>query len=207
MEEQKHVHESLTEGKVVEKSKFEKALGLFLAEDANYISESIMDDFIKPRIKQFSKASIWRFREFVADSLVSCIQMVILGKASKRSDYYTSGGYYSGGEYTSGGGRVNYVTYYDGKPQIATTSQPDKDQTGIKLVCISSYGKAEEVLDVLQGFIKRYKHTTVADFYQLVDLTPSRTDYSIGWTDLSSAKIVRYKTDGYIIEFPKPTAI
>ena len=207
-DERKHVHEPMVQGEKVEKSKFEKALSIFLAEDVNTVSESIMDDFIKPRLRAFGRESLFKLREFVADSIIGCVQMIIFGDTSKRGQ--SQGGSY----YTSSGNKVSYTTYYNGQPVSANTnyasinyiSKPDTDEYGIQLIKIPSYGNAQEVLGELIGFTKRYKYATIADFYQLVDVTPSKTDWNYGWFDLLAAKIVPYK-GGYVIEFPRPIAI
>ena len=199
-EPEKHVHKSLTTGKEIKKSAFQKAIGLFLAEDADMVSESLMDDFIRPRLKKFSGEMVLKGKEFLSDSLIALIQMIIFGKTSNKN---------GSSSYTSSTGRVNYMSYYNGQPVVVNnyTNQPDKDTVGITLYTIPSAGKAEEVLTELVGIIKRYKHATVADYYQLLDVTPAKTDWNYGWFDLDDATIVRYKNEGYVINFPKPIAL
>lgn len=199
--QEKHVHKALAGGKPVEKTKFEKAVGLFLAEDASMVSDSIMDDFIKPRLKEFGKESILKVKEFVADSLIGCIQMIIFGKTSKKNGTY----------YTSGGSHVNYVTYYDGQPVNSTnyisTKQPVGETYGLTLYSIESYGKAVEVLEELRAIIRRYKHASVADYYQLLSIAPSKTDWNFGWFDLEGVAVTPYRDGRYILNLPKPVSL
>lgn len=198
-EPEKHVHKSLTTGKEVKKSAFQKAIGLFLAEDADMVSESLVDDFIKPRLKKFSGEMVLKGKEFLSDSLIALIQMIIFGKTTGKNN---------SSSYTSSTGRVNYMSYWNGQPVVTTgyANQPDKDEVGVTLYTIPSAGKAEEVLCELTAIVKRYKHATLADYYQLIEAPVVKTDWNYGWFDLDEAKVVRYNGE-YMISFPKPVAL
>ena len=197
--------EPIVDGKEVEKSKLEKALGLFLAEDISTISGSIKDDYIKPRLKSFGKSIVRIGKEFLVSSLIGCIEMLILGKTSRLDTNVEVK-------------KTNYLRFYDSLPspssayissQTSATAQAEKDPTtGVKIIQIQNFGKAEEVREALREIIATYssKTATVADYYQLVGIEPSKTDFSWGWTDLSKAQIVRCK-DGWVIEFPRPKPV
>lgn len=190
----KHVHKSITTGKVVEKSKLEKALALFFSEDAESFKGSIMDDYIRPRTKEFLADSIRKFKQFIFDNFVGAAEIIFFGKTKGSQKR----GFYNGQE-------VNYYSYYtsDGE-YVRREERRDRDpETHLKRIVISEYGKAKQVLGELIGFCKHYKKATVADYYQLVELAPSEIDFSYGWFDLTAASIIETR-GGYIIDFPKP---
>lgn len=61
---------------------------------------------------------------------------------------------------------------------------------------------AQEVLDRMHDIMIQYKAVSVADFYDLAGITHNYTDNKYGWTDISSACIMR-SGDGYYIRLPK----
>ena len=189
-----HVHKAITDGKEKKKSKLEKAVGIFLAEDVDKVGESILDDFIKPRIVDFGKETVRKLKEFVADSLEGCIEMIIFGKDKRPK--------------SSSSGRVNYVSYYDGNGNKTTTSTSRSvvDTGGLKLIEIDSYGMAEEVKTQLMSFIKRYGYAYVADLYQLCNVPTAKTDFDFGWHELVDIRIIRHG-GGYVLDLPKPVPL
>lgn len=198
-EKEQHVHTALTKGEVVEKSNFQKAIGLFFADDAEMVSESIVDDFIKPRMKSFAKESVMQFKRFLVDSLTGCIQMLVYGKAAQKNTTTTT--------FRTGG--TNYTAFFEGTPvstSTVTLTTPTTQLTseyGVVAVRIDTYGNAQSVLGEMIGLLKRYSHVTVADYYQLVGVTPKKTDWNYGWFDLDDVNIVAY-AGGWLLQFPKP---
>lgn len=200
MDEEKK--EPLTQGKVVEESKFSKAIKTFLAEDVDMISDSLMDDYIKPRLKDFGKEMKLKLMQFAFDSVTDCLGMIIFGKGGRRK---SNGTYYYSSTFSAPSSQVSYETYYEKDGKLIKGEAP-KDDVMLRRVVIVSYGKAKEVLDVLNDYIQRYRRAYVADYYQKVGLVPSKTDFNYGWTDLSGVNILPYR-DGYIIDLPKPIPI
>ena len=187
----------IVDGKVVEKTKFQKAVSLFFAEDMDTVTDSVMDDFFKPRLKRFGKEATLKLRQFIADSLKGCIDIVIFGN-NKKSD--SSYGSYSSGTYK------NYSVYYSdeyGTPSRSYSSV-NVDDYGFKLIEIPSYGKCEEVKTELMKEIGRYGKVSIAKYYEFTGIRPVSTDYNYGWKgDLSPVKITPYR-DGYLLDLPRP---
>lgn len=206
MEEEK---KPLVESKPIEKTMFEKAVGLFLSEDVNMLSDSIVDDFIKPRMKQFGMESVLKFKEFIADSLIGCIRMVIFGESANKKTGTSGSSYYSS-SYTSGDSKVNYVSYYNGEPVVTTRypgqNQPDTNNYGVELRGIKSFGEAAEVRDQLIEESKLYSRgVSVFRYYQLVGKTPTKTDDNYGWKNLDRTKVnIRSYKGHYVLDLPKP---
>lgn len=196
-EPEKHVHKPVTEGKVVEKSKFEKAVSLFFAEDVNTVTDSIMDDFIKPRLKQFGKEANLKFRQFVAESVKGCVDILIFGNTKKGS---SSSSYYGSGTYK------NYSVHYSDEygNSYSNGYSYDTDAYGFKFITVPSYGACEEVKSELIDILKHYNKASVADYYELCGAPVSKTDYNYGWKNsLSDVNIITYK-DGYLLDLPRP---
>lgn len=63
--------------------------------------------------------------------------------------------------------------------------------------------RAEQVLDDLIEACSKYQSVTVADLYDLVQITSVFTDSKWGWTDLRGADITRVR-NGYLLDLPKP---
>ena len=66
--------------------------------------------------------------------------------------------------------------------------------------------EAEEVLDRMSEIIDTYGAVSVADLYDLVDVSGTYTDNNYGWDNLRNAEAVRVR-DGYILKLPKITAL
>jgi len=64
----------------------------------------------------------------------------------------------------------------------------------------------EQVLESLVDQIDEFGVATVADFYDLVDMTGEYTDQDWGWDNLSRAVVERVR-DGYVVVLPKPYAL
>lgn len=192
-----HATAPITEGKLVEKSKLQKAVALFFDEDIDMIKGSVNSDFIKPRMKGFLKEMSVKLRSFIVDTGNEFLQSIFFpGSKKPKTGYYNgqSVNYTSYGNYYTSGSSYNY----QGNQQVVTPSNQ------IKKIRIESLGKAKEILADMQYYISVYNSTSVADYYQLAGIAINETDYNFGWYDLTNARIMYDSTvDGYIIDFPK----
>jgi hypothetical protein len=68
-------------------------------------------------------------------------------------------------------------------------------------ILIADRGDAEEALLNLDGLIKEYGTASVADLYQMVEVTPSFTDHRWGWDNIADAR-VRHTRGGYVLDLP-----
>lgn len=71
-------------------------------------------------------------------------------------------------------------------------------------IVLGSRGEAEMVRDALLQRIAQFDVATVADLYDLVQITGSFTDNKYGWYDLTGATIDRAGREGYLLTLPKP---
>ena len=207
----KHVHKSVTTGKPVEKSKLQKAAALFFAEDLDNIKGSIVDDYIRPRSKEYAKDAVRKFRKFIFDTFVGAAETIFFGKAQGPEKR----GYYNGQS-------VNYYSYYDGGYSsnsggsssnnvkrspishlkvIEIVGGPDED--GVER---DAFYHANRVVGEMVAIGKRYPAVSVADYYQLVNVVPTEMDFDWGWQGFIGADLIESK-NGYIIDLPKPVPL
>ena len=194
-----HATEKITEGKVVEKSKLQKAAALFFDEDLDAIKTSVNADFIKPRMTNFLKEMSVKLRTFIVDTGNEFLQSILF-PGSKRP----KNGYYNGQQvnYTS------YSGYYNSNGESYRYGQQPGSQVTpsnqVKKIRIDSLGDAKKILADMQGYIEVYKNASVVDYYQLVGVPGNETDFNFGWRDLSNARIYYDSSiGGYTIDFPK----
>lgn len=85
------------------------------------------------------------------------------------------------------------------------TSSEKRSSRDIYNIYLDSRGEAEEVIFRLVDHIEQYGDASVSDLYDLVGITGNFTDNKYGWTNLSTAKVVRRRggTD-YCLDLPTP---
>ena len=102
-------------------------------------------------------------------------------------------------------GRVSYRSYYD-EPRAVDRQPLRPESYSYEDITIGSRGEAEEVLSRLNELIDTYQIASVADLYDLVGLTGNYTDNKYGWTNLSTADVVRVR-DGFKLKLPRACPI
>lgn len=201
-EPERHVHAPVTTGKVTEKSKFQKALGIFLEEDAVDIKSNV-NNYIQDRAKSFGKEMKRKAKEFILDNINGAAEIMLFGKGRRSGSGDTP---YKSGTYS--GQNVVYTSYYSGEstPKVSDNREPS---TRLKIVTIGSYGKAEEVKGELMSLVKRYQVATIGDYYQLCGVVCTKDDFNFGWKKLEEPISIVYsaKDEGYQIMLPRPVPI
>lgn len=164
--------------KKIKKSGFRKIGELIIQEDVENVGSYILVDVLIPAIKKA-----------MYDVITNGADMFLFG-GNRRPK---SNGYAS---------KVSYRSMYDDRREesrrsYSTTSYNFDD------ILIPNRTDAEEVIIRMNELIARYGLVRVTDFYELVGMTGSYTENRYGWTDISSAKVIRDR-DGYIIKLPRP---
>lgn len=208
-EPERHVHAPVAEGKIVEKSKFQKAIGIFLEEDATDIKTHV-NDYIEERAKSFGKEMKRKAKEFILDNINGAAEIMLFGKG-RRSGNGDSSTYKSG---TYNGQNVVYTSYYTGDGSSSATKVQDNREVGtrLKIITLPSYGKAEDVKGEILSLSKRYPNVSVGDYYQLCGIAPAKEDFNFGWKKeqiLSSPIEIVYsaKAEGYQLILPRPVSL
>lgn len=182
--------ERVTTGKVIERK---KSLGkkfsetFFGGDSINTVIGYVFNDVLLPAAKST-----------ISDMVSSGIEMLLFGTTSgKRS---------RGG--SSSGGRTSYGNYYkaDGSRTDAMGRKPISSQNRARHnfddIILETRGEAEEVLSNLVDLVRDYEVASVADLYDLVDITSNFTDNKWGWEDLRGASVSRVR-EGYLLNLPK----
>lgn len=162
------------------KSEFSKFANTFISEDIQSVKDYILMDVLVPAVKKA-----------ISDVVTNGIDMILYGESgSKRSSSTAS--------------KISYRSYYD-RPndrEHHRSSGFDYDD-----ILLDSRGEAESILDRMDELISTYHVVSVADFYELADITNENyMNNKYGWKDIRSAKIVRTR-DGYMIRMPRALPI
>lgn len=163
--------------------------------------DSVIDGVVVPQIKSF-----------LSNLSSSLINNILYGRDAGRTNRTGSyGGYNYSYNYP-----VNQVNYAANSAQLP---QPNQQPTlyGIgNLISIKfEPGEGEVILEKMRDTIARWGKVSVADFYDFINEDRVRTNPPLprlkfdpmsnnyGWTDLSSARIIRTNDDSFFINFPK----
>lgn len=169
--------EKVVSGKVRTKKKNEmtKLADVFISEDVHNVKSYILMDVLVPTIKKA-----------IVDIVTDGVNMIFMGGTSRSR--------------TSSGSKVSYRNYYDRREddyRDRGRSRFDFDD-----ILFDNRGEAEAVLDQMADMIDRYGRVTVADMYDMADLSHPFTANNYGWEAIGSARVVPTR-DGYVIKLPK----
>lgn len=175
---------AIVEGGAIERKKplgrrFSEA---FMGDDAKNVGNYLFFDVAVPAAKSF-----------IMDLVSQGIERALYGDSRPRSRSDRAG-------YTN----YNKISKRDdGRREISRHARNTHD---FREVIIENRGEAENVLDTLSDLIDKYDVATVADLYELVNITGSFTDDKWGWTELRGATLRRVR-EGYLLDLPRPVAI
>ena len=167
--------------KVKKKNGIQKAASNFIAEEASNIKTYLINDVLIPTIKN----TIW-------DAFTNSLDMILFN-GSKHAKKKSSGGY------------VSYRSYYD-KDDRHSSSARTRSQFDYDDIIFETKGEALAVRDQMDDLIDRYGFVTVADMYDMVDISAPYTSNKYGWTNIRNAEPVRVR-EGYILKLPRAYVI
>lgn len=177
--------EKVVSGKVkTKKNEVRKFTDIFIAEDVGNVKQYIFMDVLVPALKKA-----------VSDIVRDGVDMLLYGESgrSKRS-----------------GGNGNYVSYRSYSDPRDNDRYNHRERSSSRLnyddLIFENRGQADLVLDSMNDIIDTYGFVTVADLYDLCDLTAPYTGCDYGWTRLGSAEPVRTR-DGYVLKLPRAIPI
>lgn len=103
--------------------------------------------------------------------------------------------------------RVSYRSYY-ADPYESQPMQPPRRPSATRAysadeIIYPSFAKAEEVKTCMEELIERFQLASIADLYDLSNLTCNYTDNKYGWKSLGNAHVEQVP-DGWIIVLPPP---
>ena len=173
--------EKIIAGTVKSKKKndIQKFADVFISEDVTNVKSYILLDVLVPAIKKA-----------ISDIVTNGIDMVLYGESgrTKRPGSTAS--------------KVSYRGYYNQDQPVARTTARtaayDYDD-----VILPTRGEADEVLSRMDDLIATYGVVSVADLYDLVNVSCNYTDNKYGWTNLVNVVPVRASGGGYILKLPR----
>lgn len=168
-----------------------KFVDIFFSENVGDVKTYLVYDVLVPAIK-----------ENIADIVNGAVAMLFFGEVRRRGN---------NGRTQSGSSRVNYGGYFNGGNDRGdrmprSYRQESVGRTRTDDILISSRADAEQVLDEMLELLDTYKQVTVADYYDMLDISSEFTDHKYGWTDLRGARVVPAR-GGYRIELPREIAL
>lgn len=171
--------------KVKPKSELRKFTDVFISVDAANVKSYILSDVLVPAIKKL-----------VSDIVKDGIEMILYGGTGRSGR-------------SSRDSRVSYVSYdrfSGGRDDRRIADSRTRTRFDYGDILFESRGEAEAVRDQMDEVIAQYGFVTVADMYDMAELTAPFTANKFGWSSVRSAEIVRQR-DGYVIKLPKASPI
>lgn len=165
------------------KSALKKMTEKFIEDDAKDIKDYILLDIVVPGIK---------------NTILDIIQMAFFGEVSRdRRNRYDSD------RRRRDSSRVSYSSYYRGSSYDSSRRRDRRydsdDSVDYKNIVLRERRDAEDVISKMRERIEEYGSASIADLFDLIDVTSSYTDNNWGWTDDRDIGIRRV-TDGYLID-------
>lgn len=168
------------------KSEMRKLAGNIISEDAKNVKSYVFGEVLLPA-----------FKKAIFDIVTEGIDMVLYG------------GKGGGRRNTPSGSRISYGGFYNRDNNGRRYDDAPRAQTRFDFddIIFDNRGDAETVLDQMREAIDRYKIVTVADMYDLAQLTAPYTAERYGWTSLINAGVIRARGGGYCLDLPKAKPI
>ncbi len=166
-----------------------KYLKMIFAQDFRDVKDSLVTEYVQPKVKEL----VWSFFQAQLDFVTNALRMMVFKDFKPSAKPSTQAERYS------------YSTYYNqpNKPAPTMTTEVNYDE-----LMYSTSGEAGAVLAGMRQRLEHYDRVTVADFYDLSDI--STTNFALGnygWKNLDFAEVKQVMTeDGvykYIIALPK----
>lgn len=178
--------EKVVSGKVkTKKNDVRKFTDIFISEDINNVKEYVFMDVLVPAIKKA-----------ISDVVRDSIDMILYGESGRNNRKTTNGNY------------VSYRSYSDPRDNQRSSSNTRSASSRLNYedIIFNTKGEAEAALRQMCDILDQYQVVTVADLYDMCDLTAPFTANNYGWTNLSRAYTDRVR-DGYVIRLPRAVVI
>lgn len=169
----------------------------FRGEDGRSIGEYVLFEIIIPSVK-----------DTIVDAGKDALERAFFGDTGGSRSRSRSRG---GSSYEYRNNKTQYSKRYPGRnfegdggrnDDRRSISRRSRSTHNFDEVTLETRGDAEEVLDALRNAIDQFHEVTVADLYDLVDISWEPIDRTWGWTDLRDAQVRRLRSDLYVVDLP-----
>lgn len=165
--------------KTRKKSEIRKMTDVFISEDARNVKSYVFMDVLVPAIKKA-----------IVDIIVDGANMIFYGSTAR-------------GKKRSSGDYVSYGKYSDRSRSDYRREEPRRqDRFDYEDIIFESRGEAEAARAQMDEVVDKYGFVTVADMYDMAELSCPYTANKYGWTSIRSAEVLRTR-DGYVLKLPK----
>lgn len=154
-----------------------------ISEDVNNVKSYILTDVFIPDVKKL-----------VYDIITDGFSMILYGGIGA-------------GKKKTIGSNVSYRQFYDRSGDDGRTLSTSRSRFEYDDLIFDSRGEAEAVLNQMDVIIDTYGFVSVADLYDLADLSAPYTSNKYGWTNVSTADVARLRDGGYVIKLPRAMPI
>ena len=168
--------------KTKKKGELRKIAEEFIVDDVKNIKTYVITDVLIPTIKD----TIW-------DILTNTLDMFLFNGTKDHRKHGKSSP------------KISYRDYYDSKNDRGRNYEI-RDRFDYDDLEFDSRGEADAVLTGMLETIDQYGVVSVADMYDMADVTAPYTGNRYGWTSLRNAEVVRVR-NAYIIKLPKAKPI
>lgn len=159
-----------------------KFKSIFVQEDVGTVKRYVMDDVLWPGVKNL---------------ILDCLSMFFFKEAydGRRGRHH---------RYDDDDDYIPYSSYYAGGRKKKKKKKKDYDDdedysTDYRNIVLKHKEDAEEVVGELRRRIKKYERASVADLFDLIEISGKYTDNNWGWTDPDDIGIRRV-SNGYLID-------
>lgn len=164
---------------------FKRAFSDFVGEDVDSVGKYILRDVVIPATKNL-----------IVDAFEGGLEMLLFGETRRSRRFGT----------TETKSIFNYAGISNGRTGRQEASLRARTRHEFDDIVFETRAEAEEVLSSMIDYLEIYHIVSVADFYQLSNISASPQDHKWGWKSLKNANVARSR-EGYIIEFPKTEPI
>ena len=161
------------------------------------LGNAVVEDTVEnAKQKAFGEIIVPGFKTLIFDTFTEMLSIMLFSEGS-------NGGYRPrSGSSNRRGERTSYRDYYDKKDRRGSR----RDSRDIPMdpddIIVDTRAEAHMVLDEMDHIIQKYGQASIADFYDLCQVTSEWTDNRYGWTSLRNASIKPVR-DGFMLVMPR----
>ena len=177
-EEKKNIEKVVTGSVKTKRNDVRKLTDIFIAEDVSNVKSFVLMDVLVPAIKKA-----------ISDIVTNGIDMILYGGTGRSGKRHSSD-------------RISYTRYSDKSRDRDYSSARIRTACDYDDIVFNTRGEAERALSQMGDIIDSYGVVSIADLYEMADLSAPHTYQRYGWTSLRNAEAVRVR-DGYMLKLPK----
>lgn len=168
---------------VKKKSGVKKLSDAFIVDDLGSIKDYLIKDILIPSVKRG-----------ISDLITNGIDMLFWGEAGRSNR-------------SSRGGKMSYYnSIYDGAQKRRRSGFEyealDREKATYDRRVVDTQKEAKDAIDQLNEIIDVYGKASIADYYEMIQVTAEWTDHDYGWQEFLDPPVVMVP-DGWMIKMPK----